>query len=131
MRSGSPEILLAVGDVKLSRQIAQLGAAQFAPVEVPTCVHALDALHRRRGIVAMLVSAEMGLSESIELLLRAKTVRPDVMRLLLSPPDDLAVAVHGLHRGAIDRLIHLPFQPRELLRHLCEATQGRPRAAIA
>ena len=50
----------------------------------------------------------------IELLERAKQVRPDVLGILLTAYADLDVLVHAVNSGAVDRYIQKPWDSKEL-----------------
>ena len=59
----------------------------------------------------------------VDLLRRAKLVRPGALRILLTGQPDLAMAVDAINRGEVYRFMAKPFNPLELsldLRLACE-----------
>jgi len=122
----SPEILFFIRDVKLLRQVLQMTATLCRPVDVMDAETALKTLSNRPNVRAMVMLSVPEATAAVELLAQAKHMRPDVLQVLLARPEDLAMAIHGLHAGAIDRLVHVPFAPRELMNILRGAVQTPP-----
>jgi two-component system response regulator AtoC len=81
------------------------------------------ALDRLRELdVAVIVSDQRmpGMS-GIELLERAKQVRPDLVGVLLTAYADLDVLVHAVNSGAVDRYVQKPWDSKELAAILRQA----------
>ncbi len=74
------------------------------------------ALERLRDLDAAVIVSDQrmpGMS-GIELLERAKQIRPDAVGILLTAYADLDVLIHAVNSGAVDRYIQKPWDSKEL-----------------
>jgi len=74
------------------------------------------ALDRLRELDAAVIVSDQRMPgiNGIELLERAKLVRPDVVGILLTAYADLDVLVHAVNSGAVDRYMQKPWDSKEL-----------------
>lgn len=79
------------------------------------------ALLRVHDIGVLLTDNRMPGESGVNLLARARFVRPDTMRLLMTGYADLATAVEAINEGEVYRLILKPWSDRELLATVTEA----------
>ena len=74
------------------------------------------ALERLRTLDAAVIVSDQRMPgmNGIELLERAKQIRPDAVGILLTAYADLDVLIHAVNSGAVDRYIQKPWDSKEL-----------------
>src|SRR5262245_41213268 len=74
---------------------------------------ALDRLHTLDPAVIVSDQRMPGMN-GIELLERAKQIRPDTVAILLTAYADLDVLIHAVNSGAVDRYVQKPWDSKEM-----------------
>ena len=75
---------------------------------------ALQVLETEPGINVVMSDQRMPGMSGVELLRRAKTIRPEATRLLFTAYADLKAVVDAINQGAVYRYITKPWDPEEL-----------------
>lgn len=86
---------------------------RYAYLKAPNGIVALDML-KKQSVDMILSDQRMPKMKGVELLERARKVRPEAMRLLVTAYPDITVAVDAINRGEVNRYISKPFDPDEL-----------------
>ncbi|MGH7214143.1 MAG: hypothetical protein ACREIT_05215 [Tepidisphaeraceae bacterium] len=120
-----PPVLVATGDLGTFRRVTELAGHRFEFRVARDARRAMEILSETPRLLAVLVQNNLPDSEGVGLLEQVSAAHPDVRRILLANPTDLAPVIQGLHSGAIQRLVHIPFGPNELLSALTVPVEAR------
>jgi DNA-binding NtrC family response regulator len=126
-----PTLLALDNDDTVLRQIARVLAGQFHVLQVRQPLRAIGMLEAQRDIRVFITEQVMSTADGVELLETARTLRPDVRRIMLTTYTDLAAIVGGLHSGAVERLVQKPVSDAELLAVVCPELRQATVAARA
>jgi CheY-like chemotaxis protein len=96
---------------------------EAAGYRVTACVDPLEALDRLSEAPHQVVSADymMPTMTGAEFLARARRIRPDSVRILLTAAHDFGAAVDAVNNGEIFRILNKPWNRAELLATLRQA----------
>ncbi|MGC8514394.1 MAG: response regulator [Acidimicrobiales bacterium] len=103
----------------LSRQLRQ----QYSVAGFTTGSEALDALREDDSFVVVISDMRMPTMDGATLLSRARAIRPDAVRILLSGQSDLEDAAAAINQGAIFRFLVKPCPRQVLEQALAEAVE--------
>jgi adenylate cyclase len=133
MKNDSRPSLIAVDDdPEALRHLTSVMEAHYKVLATSTPSRALAWLENDPSVAVIIVDQVLKSGLGLDVLESAKTLRPDVRRVLITRYTDLAGIVHGLHSGAINRMVSKPLMVGELALALApmEATSaGHARAA--
>lgn len=79
--------------------------------------------------IAVIVDNAVPQVNAIETLQTVRQLAPQARRILLSDHCDLAIIVHGLHTGAVERIVYRPIYVPELFNAI--GLEHLPRAALS
>jgi two-component system NtrC family response regulator len=115
MKDGTAaRVLLVDDDASLRRVVEyQLGEAGYAVESAADAGQALDAL-RREPFDLLMTDVLMPGMDGLELVDRARVLRPDVAALVITAHGDVATAVRAMQLGALD-FLEKPFTRDRLL----------------
>ena len=110
MNASARPTLIAVDDDP--EALANLTSAMepfYTVLATSSSQKALAWLERDKNVSVIVVDQVLKTGLGLDLLEQAKTLRPDVQRVLLTRYTDLANIIGGLHSGAINRMLTKPL----------------------
>ncbi len=115
MCDSKPKLLTLSGDAGLIRRIAELSREWYVPISCRTISLASNQLRVDRAVRILIVEqlADAGTQDAF--LDEVRTIRPDVLRVVVTGYSDLTAIIPGLHSGIIQRLMQKPLAPEELI----------------
>jgi thioredoxin reductase (NADPH) len=102
-------------DAEIVRQINHLLGRVFRILSTPDPKVAVRWLESDRSIKVLIVDQSFRGVSGLEILDQARTLRPDIRRILITRYDDLSSIVQGLHSDAVNRTISKPLDRTELV----------------
>lgn len=129
MRSQPPKLIALDQDDNVLRQVSRVFGGTFLVVQVRNPSRAIGLLDIDPNVRAIVTEQVMRSADGAELLETARTLRPDVRRVMLTTYTDLASIVAGIHSGAIQCLVQKPATDHELFAAICPEAAQRAVAA--
>ena len=115
MAARSPKILVLDDDQAVLAQVGRLFSAYYAIIQIGNPMRAMALIETDRSVCVFVTEQVMRFGNGVELLESARTLRPEVRRVMLTTYSDLAGIVSGLHSGAIQHLVQKPASDVELI----------------
>ena len=115
MSRTAPRLLVLDDDQAVVAQMSRLFGAYYTVVPLSNPMRAMAMLESDEDVRAFVTEQVMRFGDGVELLSSARSIRPDVRRVMLTNYSDLASIVGGLHSGAIQQLVQKPANDAELL----------------
>lgn len=112
MKSEHP--VLVVDDERENLNLLERILGREYPVLRAKDAEAALAILREHEVHLILTDQRMPGLTGVELLDRARTLRPDAVRILITAYPDVNVAVDAINRGQVKRYVAKPFDPAEL-----------------
>jgi hypothetical protein len=117
-----PSVVLRIIDVQTARELRLLMSAwcdlhpiaDLRSIEL-VCREPLALIVDSKRALPGIESAEKECPLLIQFLDAARQKYPSMRRVVIADPEDLSIAVHGLHDGTIDTLLHKPFDSADVL----------------
>ena len=129
MTIGPPHLLALNDDPDMLSQIVRATAGHFRVIPLTNPSRALAALETDPDIGVFITAQIMQFGNGIDLLEAARTMKPNVRRVMLTNYNDLASIIPGLHSGTIQALAQTPATDQELLAAIApQLLQQRPGA---
>jgi DNA-binding NtrC family response regulator len=110
-----PKLVALDSDLASLHAVADAAEPWFDVLETRDARKALAWLQQHAAVRVIVTEHVMDTAAGVSILETVRTLRPDVRRVMLTGHADLSGIIHGLHTGAIDRLVHKPFTRDELL----------------
>jgi DNA-binding NtrC family response regulator len=110
-----PKLIALDSDLASLHAVADTLEPWFDVLETRDARKALAWLQQHAAVRVIVAEHVMDTAAGVSILETVRTLRPDVRRVMLTGHADLSGIIHGLHTGAIDRLVHKPFTRDELL----------------
>jgi hypothetical protein len=118
-----PKVVLRTSDAKTARDLRQI-VAQWCELHRVKDLKSIENVCKDPS--ALIVDATTLLpngstgargaeDEAIQFLIAARKKFPATRRVMIADPDDLSATIHGLHTGAVDCLLHRPFDIASVL----------------
>jgi DNA-binding NtrC family response regulator len=114
-KTTKPRLLALDGDDTVLRVVAELGCAYYTVHATRSARTLLAWLNTYEDVAVVVTEHVLAAAAGVALLETARTMRPAARRVLITTYHDLASIVHGLHSGAIQKLVQKPFGRQELL----------------
>jgi len=118
-------VLIVSSQIALSREISKTLSDHFEIISVRDPNRATELLTNDRPVCAAMVHLASG-DVALTLLQNLRRAHPTVRRIALADEGDLAGMIEGLHSGAIEHLLHTPFDARALLAALIARPASKP-----
>ena len=115
LKPAKPRLLALDGDDAVLRVVSEFGCAYYTVHATRSARTLLAWMNTYEDVAVVLTEHVLAAAAGVALLETARTMRPGARRVLMTTYHDLASIVHGLHSGAIQKLIQKPFTPKELL----------------
>jgi hypothetical protein len=109
-----PKLILVETDAVAASRFSRQASKIYDVIVEPSAERALGLIHSDRNIVACVAGTKPGGQRSVTLLEKVKSVRSEVLRVMLAAPDDLSAIIGGLHSGAVQRSLQSPVADNEL-----------------
>ena len=115
MNNALPHILVLDDDAPMLKQIARVFSGQYRVVPVINPTRALALLETDPAVSVFITEQVMRFGNGVDLLEAARTMKPNVRRVMLTNYSDLASIIPGLHSGTIEALAQKPATDQELI----------------
>jgi DNA-binding NtrC family response regulator len=110
-----PKLLAIDTNRKTLLEISQTAAQWYEVVTTNDPKYALTLLNAKADFAVLICEHITGNFEGVSFLDCVRNCSPDTRRVVLSSYGDLSPLIHGLHTGAIQKLIQKPIVKSELL----------------
>jgi thioredoxin reductase (NADPH) len=108
-------LILLDEDAETARQINHLLGKIFRVLSTHESKVALRWLESDRSVKVLMVDQNIRGVSGLEILDQAKTLRPDIRRILITRYEDLSSIIQGLRSDAVNRTISKPVDRTELV----------------
>ena len=115
MSTDLPHILVLDDDAEILTQIARATSGQYRVLPTSSPTRALAILETDPKVQIFITEQVMRCGNGVDLLEAARTMKPDVRRVMLTNYSDLASIIPGLHSGTIQALAQKPATEAELI----------------
>jgi signal transduction histidine kinase len=119
--SATAETILYVDDDAANLTVLEAVCAPELSIVTASSGREGLALLEKHEVAVLLVDQRMPGMTGVDVLERARALRPDTVRLLVTAYSDLGEAVAAINRGHVERYIRKPWEPEELRTHLRDA----------
>jgi two-component system response regulator RegA len=135
MTIGPPHILVLDDDLEMQSQIAKALAGHYRVISHLNPTRAIATLETDPDISVFITEQVMRFGNGLDMLEAARSMKPNVRRVMITNYSDLASIIPGLHSGAIQALAQKPATDQELLAaiapHLLQQRATAPRRLSA
>jgi response regulator RpfG family c-di-GMP phosphodiesterase len=111
--------IICCGDENVLRHISRVLGGQFIVQGLRTPALALAKLQNEADCHAIIAEQASPAGHTFDALKKAREVRPQVRRIMLTEYGDLTGIIAGLHSGIIQNVVQLPIRDVELLAAVC------------
>jgi DNA-binding NtrC family response regulator len=115
MSIGLPNILALDDDLDMLSQIARAVAGHYRVISHSNPTRAIAVLETEPAISIFVTEQVMRFGNGLDLLEAARSMKPNVRRVMITNYSDLASIIPGLHSGTIEALAQKPATDNELL----------------
>jgi len=115
MSIGLPNILALDDDLDMLSQIARAVAGHYRVISHSNPTRAMALLETDSAISVFVTEQVMRFGNGLDLLESARSMKPNVRRVMITNYSDLASIIPGLHSGTIQALAQKPATDNELL----------------
>jgi DNA-binding NarL/FixJ family response regulator len=85
----------------------------------------LNVVHADATAAVIITAQLLSNTKGLTVLRAAQTLRPDLRRVLMATPDELAALIEALHSGTVDRIVYKPIRSGELIAAIAPSGAGR------
>ena len=122
--NGRPTLIAVDDDTNALANLTSAMESHYTVLATSNASRALAWLEKDPSVTVIVVDQVLKTGLGLDLLESAKTIRPDVRRVLITGYTDLASIIGGLHSGAINRMVSKPLVRGELTSVLAPAESG-------
>jgi DNA-binding NtrC family response regulator len=102
-------------DVQTLDAVNEIAATRFKVVTTRNPQKALAVVRDEASSAVLIVALRLRGTTALAVLRAAQTLRPNIRRVVMAGPGNLAELIEGLHSGAVERIIYKPIRTAELL----------------
>jgi DNA-binding NtrC family response regulator len=110
-----PTLIALCDDGTALKHIEPIASAWFTVVATRSVERALGMLKTDGNVAAFLADQKLNNTGGTTVLARVKEVRPELRRILVCGPGNLADIIEGLQSGAVGRIVYKPIHAQELI----------------
>jgi DNA-binding NtrC family response regulator len=112
---GKSKLIALDHDLQSLRDVAAAMTPWYDVVRLREPMKVVELLQADANVAVVVTEQVLPTGSGVSLLESARTLRPDVRRVLMTGYGDLASIIAGLHSGAIQAMVNKPFTRDELL----------------
>lgn len=110
-----PKLILLECDATHAAKFMRVASKLYDVTAERDAKRAIELMTADSSVNVFVAGRAAGGDSVLSVLACVKTARADVLRVSLTDPADLGCIIEGLHSGAIERTIQLPFEEQDVL----------------
>jgi signal transduction histidine kinase len=109
-----PTLLVVDDEPEVLRSVSSLLRMKYRVLTRPNGIEALEILRSDEDVQVIMSDQRMPEMTGVELLQRAKAIRPEITRLLFTAHSEIRTVIDAINQGHVFRYLAKPWNPEEL-----------------